>query len=120
MELPFHSNHCHEEATQVDAPVAITVTPDGSSLVVGQMGEVSVPGDSLLTYYDKEGKLTKNLKSKLNDITGLAYSPKTGKLYATHFAGPKKSKATAACSNWSSKVMKSLRRRSSVLTDRRR
>jgi DNA-binding beta-propeller fold protein YncE len=75
-----------KEATQVDAPVAITVTPDGSSLVVGQMGEVNVPGDSLLTFYDKEGKLTKNLKTTLNDITGLAYSPKTGKLYATDFA----------------------------------
>ena len=75
-----------KEATQVDAPVAITVTPDGSSLVVGQMGEVSVPGDSLLTFYDKDGKLTKKYNAKLNDITGLAYSPKTGKLYATDFA----------------------------------
>lgn len=75
-----------KEATQVDAPVAITVTPDGSSLVVGQMGEVNVPGDSLLSMYDKDGKLTKNYKTGLNDIAGLAYSPKTGKLYATDFA----------------------------------
>lgn len=76
-----------KEATETtDAPVAITVSPDGSSLVVGQMGEVNVPGDSLLTFYDKEGKLTKKLKTGLNDITGLAYSPKTGKLYATDFA----------------------------------
>ena len=75
-----------KEATQVDAPVAITITPDGTSLVVGQMGEVNVPGDSLLTMYDREGKLTKNYKTSLNDITGLAYSPKTGKLYATDFA----------------------------------
>ena len=82
-----------KEATQVDAPVAITVSPDGSSLVVGQMGEVNVPGDSLLTYYDKEGKLTKNLKTGLNDITGLAYSPKTGKLYATDFAWAEEIKA---------------------------
>ena len=82
-----------KEATQVDAPVAITTTPDGSSLVVGQMGEVNVPGDSLLTYYDKEGKLTKNLKTGLNDITGLAYSPKTGKLYATDFAWAEEIKA---------------------------
>jgi len=82
-----------KEATQVDAPVAITVTPDGSSLVVGQMGEVTVPGDSLLTFYDKEGKLTKNLKTNLNDITGLAYSPKTGKLYATDFAWAEEIKA---------------------------
>ena len=75
-----------KEATQVDAPVAITVTPDGLSLVVGQMGEVNVPGDSLLCMYDKDGKLTKNFKTGLNDISGLAYSPKTGKLYATDFA----------------------------------
>jgi DNA-binding beta-propeller fold protein YncE len=75
-----------KEATQVDAPVAITVTPDGANLVVGQMGEVTVPGDSLLTLYDKEGKLVKSYKTGLNDISGLAYSPKTGKLYATDFA----------------------------------
>ena len=82
-----------KEATEVDAPVAITTNPDGSSLVVGQMGEVTVPGDSLLTFYDKEGKLTKKLKTGLNDITGLAYSPKTGKLYATDFAWAEEIKA---------------------------
>lgn len=83
-----------KEATQVDAPVAITTTPDGTSLVVGQMGEVAAPtGDSLLTFYDKEGKLTKNYKTGLNDITGLAYSPKTGKLYATDFAWAEEVKA---------------------------
>lgn len=74
-----------KEATQVDAPVAITVSPDKSQLVVGQMGEVNVPGDALLTMYDKDGKLTKSYKTGLNDITGLAYSP-SGKLYATDFA----------------------------------
>ena len=74
-----------KEATQSDAPVAITVSPDKSQLVIGQMGEVKVPGDSLLTFYDKDGKLVKNLKTGLHDITGLAYSP-SGKLYATDFA----------------------------------
>ncbi len=74
-----------KEATMVDAPVAIAVSPDKSQLVVGQMGEMTVPGDSLLTMYDKEGKLVKNLKTGLHDITGLAYSP-GGKLYATDFA----------------------------------
>lgn len=83
-----------KEATQVDAPVAIAVTPDGSNLVVGQMGEVTAPpGDSLLTLYDKEGKLVKNYKTGLNDIAGLAYSPKTGKLYATDFAWAEEVKA---------------------------
>ena len=74
-----------KEATQVDAPVAITVSPDKSQLVIGQMGEVNVAGDALLTMYDKEGKLVKSYKTGLNDITGLAYSP-SGKLYATDFA----------------------------------
>jgi DNA-binding beta-propeller fold protein YncE len=74
-----------KEATQVDAPVAIAVSPDKSQLVVGQCGEVNVPGDALLTMYDKEGKLVKSYKTGLHDITGLAYSP-AGKLYATDFA----------------------------------
>jgi DNA-binding beta-propeller fold protein YncE len=74
-----------KEATQVDAPVAIAVSPDKSQLVVGQMGEMNVPGDSLLTMYDKDGKLVKSYKTGLHDIAGLAYSP-SGKLYATDFA----------------------------------
>lgn len=74
-----------KEATQVDAPEGITTKPDGSELVIGQGGEVNVPGDSLLTFYDKEGKLVKSYKTGLHDITGLAYSP-SGKLYAVDFA----------------------------------
>jgi hypothetical protein len=74
-----------KEATEVDAPVAIAVSPDKTQLVVGQMGEVNVPGDSLLTMYDKEGKLVKKYKTGLQDITGLAYGA-NGKLYATDFA----------------------------------
>ena len=46
-----------------------------------------MPGDSLLTFYDPaSGKLQKSLETGLSDITGLAYSPKTGKLYATDFS----------------------------------
>ena len=74
-----------KEATEVDAPEGITVKPDGSELVIGQGGEVNVPGDSLLTFYDKEGKLVKKFTTGLHDITGLAYSP-AGKLYAVDFA----------------------------------
>ena len=81
-----------KEATQVDAPVAIAVSPDKSQLLIGQMGEVNVPGDSLLTMYDKDGKLVKSYKTGLNDITGLAYSP-SGKLYATDFAWAEEIKA---------------------------
>ncbi|MEX0703055.1 MAG: hypothetical protein WD069_13250 [Planctomycetales bacterium] len=76
-----------KEATMVDAPVPLTFDPEGKLLVVGQMGEINVPGDSLLTMYDPAtGKLEKNLKTGLNDISGLAYHPKTGKLYATDFS----------------------------------
>lgn len=75
-----------KEAVNVDAPVAITVNKEGQ-LVVGQMGEINVPGDSLLTIYDaKTGDLKHNWETGLHDITGLAYSPTTGKLYATDFA----------------------------------
>ena len=72
-------------ATEVDAPVGITVSPRGE-LVVGQMGEITVPNDSMLTFYDA-GSKTKllNLKTNLHDITSLAYSPR-GQLYALDFA----------------------------------
>jgi len=73
-------------ATTVDAPVPVTFTADGSQLVVGQMGEITVEGDSLLTFYDPaSGELKKSLTTGLNDIAGLAYSP-SGKLYATDFS----------------------------------
>jgi DNA-binding beta-propeller fold protein YncE len=74
-----------KEATEVDAPVGITVSPAGQ-LVVGQMGEITVPNDSLLTFYDPVSKeKLLNLKTELHDITGLAYSPR-GQLYALDFA----------------------------------
>jgi len=74
-----------KEATEVDAPVAITISPRGE-LVVGQMGEITVPRDGLLTFYNaKDGKLLYNQPTGLHDITALAYSPK-GHLYALDFA----------------------------------
>ena len=70
----------------VDAPVGITVSPEGQ-LVVGQMGEMTVPNDSLLSFYDPAtGKLLKNYKTGLSDIAGVAYSPKSGKLYCVDFS----------------------------------
>lgn len=75
-----------KEAVGVDAPVALTTDKSGN-LVVGQMGEINLPGDSLLSIYSAEsGELLHNWETGLNDITGLAYSPTTGKLYATDFA----------------------------------
>jgi len=74
-----------KELVNVDAPVAITTSPQGV-LVVGQMGEITVPEDGLLTFYHAQsGKMLLNLETGLFDITGLAYSPK-GHLYATDFA----------------------------------
>lgn len=74
-----------KEATEVDAPVAATIS-DRGELVIGQCGEVNVAEDSLLTFYNaKSGKMLLNLETGLYDITALAYSPK-GQLYATDFA----------------------------------
>jgi DNA-binding beta-propeller fold protein YncE len=75
-----------KEATDVDAPVAATISPKGQ-LVVGQGGEVTVPKDSLLTFYNaKTGKMLLNLPTGLYDITGLAYSGDGKTLFATDFA----------------------------------
>jgi DNA-binding beta-propeller fold protein YncE len=75
-----------KEAVEVDAPVGITISPRGE-IVIGQMGEVNKPKDSLLTFYSaKTGMKLLNAETGLYDITGLAYSPKTGNLYATDFA----------------------------------
>jgi DNA-binding beta-propeller fold protein YncE len=75
-----------KEMVEVDAPVGITISKNGD-IVVGQFGENNKPQDSLLTFYSaKTGKMLLNLETKLYDITGLAYSPKTGLLYATDFA----------------------------------
>ncbi|MBT4013612.1 MAG: ScyD/ScyE family protein [Planctomycetaceae bacterium] len=74
-----------KELTDVDAPVAITIAPDGS-LAVGQMGEISLPGDGLLTFYDAAtGDKLANFETGLNDITGLAYGPR-GQLLATDYS----------------------------------
>jgi len=73
-------------AVEVDAPVGITANDKGE-LVVGQMGEMTVPGDSLLTFYDAAtGELKAKYETGLSDIAGVAYSPRTGKLYAVDFS----------------------------------
>lgn len=73
-------------AVEVDAPVGIAISPKGQ-IAVGQMGEINVPTDSLLTFYDaKTGKLLSKATTGLYDIAGLAYSPKSGNLYAVDFA----------------------------------
>jgi DNA-binding beta-propeller fold protein YncE len=71
--------------TDTALPAAITFTPDGKELIVGQMGDTdSDNADSILAFYDPtNGSLKRKLKAGLRDLTGLAYSPKTKTLYAT-------------------------------------
>ncbi len=91
---PFERYLATKEATSVDAPVGVAISPDGGYLVVGQMGEISVPNDGLITFYDVQSKakiedpaksMKLNLKTNLHDITALAYSPRK-LLYALDFA----------------------------------
>ncbi len=76
-----------KEATEVDAPVAVAVSPKGQ-IVIGQMGEITVPEDGLLTFYNaKNGKMQRNFEVGLSDITGVAFNPKKkNQIYATDFA----------------------------------
>ena len=70
----------------VDAPVGITVDKNGT-LLVGQMGEMNVPNDSLLTAYNPgSGKLIYQAETGLFDIAALAQHPVSGDLYAVDFA----------------------------------
>ena len=74
-----------KEATGVDAPVGITISPDGY-LVVAQMGEISEPGDSLVTFYDAASKeMLLNVKTGLHDLAAIAYS-KRGQMYVLDYA----------------------------------
>lgn len=73
-----------KELTGVNAPVGITMSPE-NHLVVGQMGAIEGQPDSLLTFYSEEGELLIKFQTGLNDITGLAYGPKHGRLFATDF-----------------------------------
>ncbi len=74
-----------KELTDTDAPGGATITPDGK-LLVSQIGELNERPDSLLTFYDTEtGELTQKLDSGLKDITAVAYSPTSKKLYGLEF-----------------------------------
>jgi DNA-binding beta-propeller fold protein YncE len=75
-----------KELTNTNAPMGATITPD-SKLLVCQYGSNTTRLDSLLTFYDPiTGTLEKKLTAGLRDLTGIAYSPKTGKLYGTDFS----------------------------------
>ena len=75
-----------KEAVEVDAPVGIAIEPSAGHIAVGQMGEITVPGDSLLTFYRAtDGKKLSNYPTGLSDIDALAYSPEK-QLYALDFS----------------------------------
>ena len=88
----FERKIATKEATQIDSPMAATVSPQGY-LVIGQMGETKNVTDSLLTFYSQSGtKLGAGAyRTGLNDITGLAYGPRHGRLFALDYnwANPK-------------------------------
>ena len=80
-----------KEKTQVNGPVAITYSPDGF-LAIGQMGSTRGNRDSVLTFCDPDdGEILATFTTGLNDITGLAYGPKRGRLFATEFNWQNKS-----------------------------
>ena len=86
----FERHIATKEATELDAPVAVAISPKDGHLVIGQMGEITVPGDGMLTFYNPTTKkMLANFELPLSDLTSLAYSPK-GQLYATDFAWPGK------------------------------
>lgn len=76
------------EATNLPTPRAITFSPLGH-VTVGQMGSVRDKQDSLLTFYSEEGVLKDQFPTGLYDITGLAYGPEHGRLFATDFSWAK-------------------------------
>lgn len=83
---PYQRFIATKEAVEVDAPVGITTDARGN-LVVGQMGEINVPSDSLLTFYNaKDGQMRANFPTQLHDITAVAYNPQNGRLFALDFA----------------------------------
>lgn len=79
-----------KEATEVDAPMAATISPQGY-LAIGQMGEITDLKDSLLTFYSQSGTKLGVYRTGLNDISGLAYGPQHSRLFALDFnwANPK-------------------------------
>ena len=88
--VKFERKIATKDITKVDAPVAATISPQGY-LVIGQMGETKDLKDSLLTFYSQSGTKLGIYRTGLNDITGLAYGPRHGRLFALDFnwANPK-------------------------------
>jgi DNA-binding beta-propeller fold protein YncE len=68
--------------TGADAPMGITVSPKGQ-LVITQFGRAS----TAIGFYDPAtGKLLQKVQPRLHNLSGVAYSPKTGQIYVTDFS----------------------------------
>ena len=72
------------EAISRAMPFAITISPLGH-LTVGQRGTNDDQKDSQLTFYSEAGAMLDNFPLGINDVSGLAYGPKHGRLFATDF-----------------------------------
>ena len=91
----FNRSIATAEKTGVAGPFAVTRSPEGY-IVVSQTGEIGDATDSLLTFYDESEEELADWKYEtgLKDITGLAYGPKRGRLFAIDFSRNSTSKGS--------------------------
>jgi hypothetical protein len=74
-------------ALPVDNPMGIAVRNSRDFVVVGQVGKLDASRDSVLAFYHtRNGALMMTLPTQLYDVVGLAYSPKSNRLYAVDLA----------------------------------
>jgi hypothetical protein len=71
----------------VGGPMALVVSKRGE-LVVGESGSFDKPHAAAISFYSPKdkGRLLLSVPTGLSNITGLAYSPRSGSLYALDFA----------------------------------
>ncbi len=71
------------EKTGTAGPTAVVRSPDGF-IVVAQMGSTDTPNDSKIAFYDESGEELGNdhFDTTLSDVTGIAYGPTRGRLFA--------------------------------------
>ena len=75
-----------DDTLNLEGPTSIAIGRRGE-MIVSQMGEPNVPADSHLTFYELQtGKAYLDVAAKLNDVTSIAVSPQTGRIYALDFS----------------------------------
>ncbi|MCC7087047.1 MAG: hypothetical protein IT427_18765 [Pirellulales bacterium] len=76
-----------KEATRFDRPMGLAIRNSREFLTVSFAGKFDAPGDSVLAFFHLRGRsLLMALPTKLHDLVGLAYSPKSDRLYAVDVA----------------------------------